>query len=298
MELQSKIEDFRTANINVYALSYDEQDALADFRDAYDISYPLLSDPESEIIRQFGILNTLISADDHPWFGIPFPGAYVANSEGIITHKFFENNLALRAGPEMLLRAAQGGRIGQLAARRESPAETTWNVFLDADRLAVSVVKDLVATIEVPDGRHLYADPAPDGNVPVTLVLDEDYRIVVQESIKPASKPLTLGGTGEVIDVYEGSIEFRLPISVNANLGIVDTESNNIKLTGELRWQTCDDQVCDLPRRERFELTVPLASVVVSELRTPADGVLVRSMNGMKHFKRMTERRSAASENE
>ena len=104
------MEDFRTADINVYALRYDEQDALADFRDAYDISYPLLSDPESEIIRQFEILNTLISMDDHPWFGIPFPGAYVVNSEGIITHKFFENNLALRAGPEMLLRAAQGGR--------------------------------------------------------------------------------------------------------------------------------------------------------------------------------------------
>ena len=292
------MEDFAAADINVYALSYDEQDALADFRDAYGISYRLLSDPESKIIRQFGILNTLISEDDHPWFGIPFPGTYVVNSDGLITHKFFENNLALRAGPEMLLRAARGGTIDQSGTRHESPAETTWDVFLDGDRLAVSVVKDLVARIDVPNGRHLYADPAPDGNVAVTLVLDKDSRIVTQEAVKPESTSLTLGGTGEVIEVYEGAVELRLPISVNANLGVVDTESNTISVAGELRWQTCDDQVCDLPRTERFELTVPLASVVVSELGTPADGVLVRSMNGMKHFERMTERRTMPGGNE
>jgi hypothetical protein len=285
------MEDFAAAGINVFSLSYDEQDALADFRDAYGISYTLLSDPESKVIRQFGILNTLISEDDHPWFGIPFPGTYVVNSEGLISHKFFENNLALRVGPEMLLRAAQGGAIEQSKIDREPPAETMWDVYLDGDRLAVSVLKDLVARIEVPAGRHLYADPAPVGNVPVALVLDEDARIVTREAVKPESESLTLGGTGEVIEVYEGVVELRLPITVNADLGVVDTESHEITLAGELHWQTCDDQVCDLPRRERFELTVPLASVVVSELRSSADGVLVRSMNGLKHFERMTQRR-------
>jgi hypothetical protein len=191
----------------------------------------------------------------------------------------------------MLLRAAQGGAIEQSKIDREPPAETMWDVYLDGDRLAVSVLKDLVARIEVPAGRHLYADPAPVGNVPVALVLDEDARIVTREAVKPESESLTLGGTGEVIEVYEGVVELRLPITVNADLGVVDTESHEITLAGELHWQTCDDQVCDLPRRERFELTVPLASVVVSELRSSADGVLVRSMNGLKHFERMTQRR-------
>jgi hypothetical protein len=285
------MEDFAAAGINVFSLSYDEQDALADFRDAYGISYTLLSDPGSKVIRQFGILNTLIGEDDQPWFGIPFPGTYVVNTEGLISHKFFENNLALRAGPEMLLRAAQGEAVEQAKTGRELPTETMWDVYLDGDRLAVSVLKDLVARIEVPAGRHLYADPAPVGNVPVALVLDEGTRIVSREVVKPESESLTLGGTGEVIEVYDGAVELRLPISVNADLGVADTESHEITLAGELRWQTCDDQVCDLPRRERFELTVPLASIVVSELRSSADGVLVRSMNGLKHFERMAERR-------
>jgi hypothetical protein len=290
VELQSKFEDFAAAGINVFSLSYDEQGALADFRDAYDITYTLLSDPESNVIRQFGILNTLISEDNHPWFGIPFPGTYVVNSEGVISHKVFENNLSLRAGPEMLLRAARGEAIEHSKTDHEPPAETTWHVYLDGDRLAASVLKDLVARIEVPSGRHLYADPAPVGNVPVALVLDEDPQIVTRDVVKPESESLTLGGTGEVIQVYAGAVELRLPITVNANLGVAETEPCEITLAGELHWQTCDDHVCDLPRRERFELTIPLASVVVSELRSSADGVLVRSMNGLKHFEHMADR--------
>ena len=101
------MQDFDAAGIAVYALSYDEADALRDFRDAHGITYTLLSDPDSDVIRSFGILNTLIDPDDHPWYGIPYPGTYVVSAEGAITHKFFDNNLAVRAGPEQLLRAAQ-----------------------------------------------------------------------------------------------------------------------------------------------------------------------------------------------
>ena len=294
MELRSRIQDFVAVGIDVFALSYDEPDALADFRDAYDITYTLLSDPSSKVIRQFGILNTLIGEDDHPWFGIPYPGTYVVNSEGLISHKFFENNLQLRAGPEMLLRAALGEAIEQSRTEREPPAETTWQVYLDGDRLAASVLKDLVVRIDVAGGRHLYADPAPVGNVPVALVLDEDPQIVTRDMVKPESESLTLGGTGEVIQVYTGAVELRLPVTVNADLGVAETELREITLAGVLHWQTCDDQVCDLPRRERFELTVPLSGIVVSELRAAADGVLVRGMNSSKHFQRLADRRQVA----
>jgi hypothetical protein len=291
VELRSKFQDFVAAGIDVFSLSYDEPDALADFRDAYDITYTLLSDPDSKVIREFGILNTLIGEDDHPWFGIPYPGTYVGNSEGLISHKFFEDNLQLRVGLEMLLRAALGKAIKHSKPDRDPPAETTWHVFLDGDRLVASVLKDLVVRIEVAGERHLYADPAPVGNVPVTLILDENPQIVIRDVVKPESELLTLGGTGEVIQVYTGAVELRLPVTVNADLGVAETELREITLAGELLWQTCDDQVCDLPRRERFKVAVPLAGIVVSELRAAADGVLVRSMNSSKHFERLTERR-------
>ena len=82
-----------------------------------------------------------------------------------------------------------------------------------------------------------------------------------------------------------------MSLSANTNFSEVQTETNEITLTGELRWQTCDDQTCDLPRRERFEITVPFVGSVVSELGHEADGALVRPMNGMQHFERMAQRR-------
>jgi hypothetical protein len=91
-------------------------------------------------------------------------------------------------------------------------------------------------------------------------------------------------------------VELRLPVTVNADLGVAETELREITLAGVLHWQTCDDQVCDLPRRERFELTVPLSGIVVSELRATADGVLVRGMNSWKHFKRLAERRQVTDD--
>ena len=65
---------YRAAGVRLYALSYDEPDALADYAEAHDTTFTLLSDPDSEVITSFGILNTLIPPDDHPWYGLPFPG--------------------------------------------------------------------------------------------------------------------------------------------------------------------------------------------------------------------------------
>ena len=282
---------FTAAGVSVFALSYDEQEALADFRDAYGISFTLLSDPDSAVIRNLGILNTLIDENDHPWFGIPFPGTYVMDSAGVISHKFFENSLFLRVGPEQLLQAVTGATLSHAQAVPSPPTETKWQVYLEGGQLAVGVLRDVVARIEVPAGRHVYAAPAPAGNVPVQLVLHEDPSIVVREQVRPASTSHTLGATGEVIQVYEGAVELRVPIALNGDAAKPTAESQEITLSGELRWQTCDDQVCDIPRRETFSITVATIGSVPSELGAAVDGDRVRAMNGMKHFERMSQRR-------
>ena len=109
--------------------------------------------------------------------------------------------------------------------------------------MAASVLRDLVVRIEVSDGLHWYADPAPVGNVPVALILDENPQIVIRDVVKPESESLTLGGTGEVIQVYTGAVKLRLPVTVNADLGVAETELREITLAGEMHWQTCDEQI-------------------------------------------------------
>ena len=78
------MDKFADAGAKVYVLSYDEVDALADYKKAHGATFTMLSDPNSEVIRSFGILNTLISEDDHPWYGIPFPGVYVVDELSLI----------------------------------------------------------------------------------------------------------------------------------------------------------------------------------------------------------------------
>lgn len=278
--------DFDAADVGVYALSYDEADALRDFRDAHGITYTLLSDPDSEVIRSFGILNTLIDPNDHPWYGIPYPGAIVVNGEGVITHKFFDGNLAVRAGPEQLLRAALGKSMPEPGGDAAASRDVQVSVALDGDHLAYTVQRDLVARFSVPEGRHVYAEPAPRGSVAVDLRLDEDDRLVQRTLIRPASEPHALGGTGESFGVHDDVFELRLPLTVNS---VSRREAAEVTISGELRWQCCDDQVCDVPTSRRFELTVPVSEPTAPALGNNRGAAI--EPNAMAHFRRMSERR-------
>ena len=280
------MQDFDAADIGVYALSYDEADALRDFRDAHGITYTLLSDPDSDVIRSFGILNTLIDPNDHPWYGIPYPGAMVVSAEGAITHKFFDNNLAVRAGPEQLLRAALGQPMLEPRGDQAAPQEVQVSVALDGNHLASMVQRDMVVRFSVPAGRHVYAEPAPQGSLAVEVTLDESDRLVQRPIVRPASEPHTLAGTGESFQVHHDVFELRLPLAVNS---ASPSDAAEITISGEVRWQCCDDEVCDLPTAQRFELTLPVSEPPAVALRSRRGAT--GEPNAMAHFQRMSERR-------
>ena len=59
------------------------------------IHFPLLSDPESKIIRAYGLLNE--TAPKGPFYGIPYPGTFVLDARGVVVAKYFEDvDLCLR----------------------------------------------------------------------------------------------------------------------------------------------------------------------------------------------------------
>ena len=205
------MDGYRDAGVRLYALSYDEPDALADYAGAHDVTFTMLSDPDSGVIRTFGILNTLIPPDDHPWYGIPFPGAYAIDPDGIIVAKFFEHNFAVRPGPEQMLATA----LGQ-AFRVEAGERSTDTVALEGDRLLMSVSRQIVAKFRVPEGQHLYGEPAPDGLVVAAIELDNIPGILSCTPRAPQTEPHTLSGSGDTLSVYGGEVVLRLPVTQNA----------------------------------------------------------------------------------
>jgi hypothetical protein len=271
--------------VALYALSYDEPDALADFARAHGIGFPLLADPGSDVIRRFGILNTLIPEDDAPWFGVPFPGTYVVDGAGAIVAKFFENSLAIRPGPEQLLRVALGGEFD--AAPAPEPVEVEVRAYLDGPHLAPGLTRELTVELRIPEGLHVYGPPVPDGMVATTLELDPSPRVLALPVRTPPTRPHRLA-SGETLAVYDGVVRLRVPVTVTGVL-TSDDGADIVTLSGTVRYQCCDDQVCLLPVSVPFRVDVPVEPAIVGDLGR--GGARSRPMNGAAHFQRMVDRR-------
>ena len=283
--------DFEAAGAKLYVLSYDEADALADFKKAHGTTFTMLSDPDSEVIRSFGILNATIADDDHPWYGIPYPGVYITDSEGIIVEKFFENNFTVRPGPEQLLAAVRGEEV--LLEERPNPvSEVSVDVDFVGDSLPVGISRQIVARFSLPEGMHVYGQPVPEGLVAASIELDEQVEgLVAYTPITPATRSMTLTGDGHTLEVYEGDVVLRLPVAQNGRAMTKDEEGRWVSIAGRVRWQACDSEACGLPEEQTFNFRVPAAFTVMADMG-PGEG-RVPSMNGATHFQKMTSRRHA-----
>jgi len=281
----------REAGAEFYALSYDEPDALADFATEFGIAYPLLSDPESDVIRAFGILNTLVPEDDHPWFGMPFPGVYVTDAAGVITAKFFENHLALRPTVQQLARAVAGDIIDDELVVGDPPGEIDVDVQMGLEPLSPGVQRDLVVTFRLPTGQHIYGEPVPDGLVATAIEFDDG--VIALEPSAPPTTLHVLEGTGEELNVYEGdavgTVRIHQPVAISGGMARHPGDSGPVaRISGAVTFQACDDEACGLPQRVPFEFDVPIGAMVTPHPAEEGDG----AMDVRKHFARMSERRA------
>jgi hypothetical protein len=278
---------YQAAGVKLYALSYDEPDAIADYATANGVTYTMLSDPDSAVINDFGILNTSIPPDDHPWYGIPFPGAYAIGADGTITAKFFEHNFAVRSGPEQMLAAALGQAFEVEAA---APVEqVSVEISFEGDKLPMGVTREIVATFRVPSGQHLYADPVPVGLVAATIQITDSPGILTYTALAPATSPLTLAGSGDTLQVYEGDVVLRLPVAQNARAMEKVDGVRTVTVSGTVCWQACDENECGLPASQDFSFQVEAGFPVLPDMG-PGEG-RVPAMNGAAHFKKMVDRR-------
>jgi len=283
------MENFEAAGARVYVLSYDEAEAMADYKAAHNANFTMLSDPNSDVIRSFGILNTLIAEDDNPWYGIPYPGVYITDADGVIIEKFFENNFTVRPGPEQLLAALKGEEV-LLKERTGVDAKVTVEVEFEGDTLPVGLSRQIVARFSVPEGIHIYDEPVPEGLVAASIELDElSEGIVSYTPVTPPTRSMTLSGDGHNLEVYEGDVVLRLPVAQNGRAIEKDDDGRWVSISGRVQWQACDSEACALPEEQLFNFRVPAAFAVMGDMG-PGEG-RVPSMNGAAHFKEMMTRR-------
>lgn len=88
----SAIEDL---GYNIVVLSYDSVRKLSIFAREYEFPYPILSDKHSVVIQSFGLLNEEYQPGTS-YYGVAHPATYVIGNDGLILHKFYNNNFKKR----------------------------------------------------------------------------------------------------------------------------------------------------------------------------------------------------------
>jgi peroxiredoxin len=88
----------------VVGISYDSVEVLAKFADKKMITFPLLSDVDSSVIKAYGLLNQEAKGKQA---GIPYPGTFLIDSQGMIRAKLFHEGYSKRHSADDLIKAAK-----------------------------------------------------------------------------------------------------------------------------------------------------------------------------------------------
>ena len=102
LDWNARYKDFVDHGYQVAIITYDSVEDLRRFSGRRDIGLTLLSDPESEVIRAFDILNEH-SRPGSRTYGIPHPAIFVVDPSGVITHRFAEQRYSSRTDIDLVL---------------------------------------------------------------------------------------------------------------------------------------------------------------------------------------------------
>jgi len=94
-ELESRLDDFSGRGLRLVVLSYDSVEILKAFQLKYTPRLTLLSDPQSRVIKAFGILNEREKPGSRG-YGIPNPGIIIIDTGGVVRAKFAEKGYRSR----------------------------------------------------------------------------------------------------------------------------------------------------------------------------------------------------------
>ena len=90
MELQGRLDLLKRQGLGLVAISYDAPGVLKRFAASRGITFPLVSDAGSTIIKRYGLLNTTLEAGTRS-YGVPFPGTFIVDRKGIVRSRHFES---------------------------------------------------------------------------------------------------------------------------------------------------------------------------------------------------------------
>jgi hypothetical protein len=236
---------FEKQGVKLAAISYDSQEILKFFADREKIEYPLLGDPESTIIKAYGVFNEEATEMQK---GFARPGYFFVDSKGIIREKFFEAKYRERLTGNSIV-AKLFPELGQeITETVEAP-----NLQLaieQSDRTGVPGTRiTLAAEVRLPPDVHVYA-PGAQGYKPIALVINPIPEVQLEPALYPQSKTLFLPVINERVPVFEGTFRISQDAKVNSGMEFAASlgkDGRMFTITGKLDYQACDKTKCYMP---------------------------------------------------
>jgi len=240
---------------------------LADFASRRGVKFPLLSDAGSAIIKQYGIFNTTVSADN-PTYGIPFPGTFIVDAKGVVTSRFFESAYQERDTITSVL-VKLGAKLDVAATKITAPHLTLTTYATDQDAAPgthFSVVVDVTPGSRV----HVYA-PGVIGYKPIALTIDPQSALVVRDAQFPKSEDYFFKPLDEHVAVYQHPFRIVQDLEIDPSPEAAAALANRtgITITGTLTYQACDDKVCFTPQLVPLSWTMGLKPLDRERVKRP-----------------------------
>jgi hypothetical protein len=262
--------DLVSDHVALFALSYDSVETLAAFAEKHGITYPLLSDEGSRVIRELGLLNEHLAEQQAQYgvqtrdeqLGVAYPGIFVLDENGVVVQKRFQQSYRDREGGVGLIEDA----LGVAAASHGSGAEAQGpefraRAYLDSPTYHYFERLRLTVELTVEPPYHVYVAPVPDGYVPLSVIIEPIEGLEVGEMRWPEPRRLKIG-LNEEFWVLDDTIRGSMPLVFAAPAGAGDHE-----LRVAVSFQTCSDDDCLMPTTLHFTLPVRETDMVDRPIR-------------------------------
>jgi peroxiredoxin len=286
VELQDQLEELRSQGLGVAAISYDSEAVLADFAARRGITFPLLSDDDSKVIREFGILNTVaeeglgpngddpevmadvakyvaVSGADTLMVGTPFPGTFLLDPQGQVTARFFEEFYRERNTTASVM-LQLGAGLSPVTAVEGSTAHLNLTAYPSNPTVTVGTRFSIAVEVEPNPNIHVYAPGADEmGYRVVALNLDATPHVRFEPVQFPESEIYHFEPLDERVPVYQRPFRLLQEAVVDATTEASRAlrELDALTLSGTFDYQACDDRICFSPVSLPLTFTLDLESL-------------------------------------
>ncbi len=267
IQLQSAKARFEKQGLKLVGISYDSEAILKSFADRRNIEFPLLSDPDSSVIRAYDVLNSEAVGQNS---GMARPGYFFIDTNGVIREKFFEAKYRERLTGNSVL-SKLFPELGEEVTKSVEAPHLQLTVG-QSDRVGVpGNLVTLTAEVRLPPDVHVYA-PGAEGYKPVKLVIDPLPDFEFKPAMYPRPQVLYLPAIKERVPVFEGTFRIRQELKVNSTSDFssaIGPDGKLVTIKAKIEYQACDSKICFLP------VTVPiewqLQVVPLDRQRAPED---------------------------